>query len=116
MFGDLKKFHPNNQMVTFTSMNDMFKNLGTTLSNQMMGGFSTVTKNGENLTNSKASPGKSSSAALGFSFKTFFILMKSFWLSSILILKRNYCSLLFVFSGFFICQLSKIRFFGKNLI
>jgi len=31
-------------MMTFTSMNDMVKNFGNTLSKQMMGGFSTVIK------------------------------------------------------------------------
>jgi hypothetical protein len=31
-------------MVTFTSMNDMFKNLGRVISKQMMGGFATVIK------------------------------------------------------------------------
>jgi hypothetical protein len=35
---------PNPSMATFTSMNDMFKNLGKVLSKQMMGGFATVIK------------------------------------------------------------------------
>ena len=39
-----QKISPQPSMVTFTSMNDMFKNLGTTLSKQMMGGFATVIK------------------------------------------------------------------------
>jgi hypothetical protein len=35
---------PQSPMVTFTSMNDMFKNLGNVLSKQMMGSFATVIK------------------------------------------------------------------------
>jgi hypothetical protein len=34
----------NPSMATFTSMNDMFKNLGKVLSKQMIGGFATVIK------------------------------------------------------------------------
>ena len=35
---------PQSNMVAFTSMNDMFKNLGNVLSKQMMGSFATVIK------------------------------------------------------------------------
>ena len=39
-----QKISPQSSMVSFTSMNDMFKNLGNVLSKQMMGGFATVIK------------------------------------------------------------------------
>jgi len=39
-----QKISPQSHMVTFTSMNDMFKNLGNVLSKQMMGSFATVIK------------------------------------------------------------------------
>ena len=39
-----QQISPQPSMVTFTSMNDMVKNLGNTLSKQMMGGFQTVIK------------------------------------------------------------------------
>jgi hypothetical protein len=41
--GPQKSLH-NPSMATFTSMNDMFKNLGKVLSKQMMSGFATVIK------------------------------------------------------------------------
>ena len=41
--GPQKSVH-NPGMVTFTSMNDMFKNLGNVISKQMIGGFGTVIK------------------------------------------------------------------------
>jgi hypothetical protein len=39
-----QKISPQSHMVAFTSMNDMFKNLGNVLSKQMMGSFATVIK------------------------------------------------------------------------
>lgn len=39
-----QKISPQSSMVSFTSMNDMFKNLGNVLSKQMMGSFATVIK------------------------------------------------------------------------
>ena len=39
-----QRISPQSSMVTFTSMNDMFKNLGNVLSKQMMGSFATVIK------------------------------------------------------------------------
>jgi hypothetical protein len=39
-----QKISPQSHMMTFTSMNDMFKNLGNVLSKQMMGSFATVIK------------------------------------------------------------------------
>jgi hypothetical protein len=39
-----QKISPQSNMVAFTSMNDMFKNLGNVLSKQMMGSFATVVK------------------------------------------------------------------------
>ena len=39
-----QKISPQSPMVTFTSMNDMFKNLGNVLSKQMIGRFATVIK------------------------------------------------------------------------
>jgi hypothetical protein len=39
-----QKISPKSNMVAFTSMNDMFKNLGNVLSKQMMGSFATIIK------------------------------------------------------------------------
>jgi len=39
-----QEISPQSSMVTFTSMNDMFKNLGNLISKQMMGSFATVVK------------------------------------------------------------------------
>ena len=41
--GPQKKMN-NQEMVTFTSMNDMMKNFGNVISKQMMGGFATIVK------------------------------------------------------------------------
>jgi hypothetical protein len=39
-----QRISPQSHMVSFTSMNDIFKNLGNVLSKQMMGSFATVIK------------------------------------------------------------------------